>query len=91
MELDDAKLRELSEKVDMEIEMPSNRQILKYIEAGDRVSYIGRDNKYRSGGFIVSIADDGSSVVIRGGNFRWTLKTAMIDTIYIVKKNVADW
>lgn len=90
MELDERKLRDVSEKADMEIETPSKRQIIKFIKKGDRVSYIGKDNKYRSGGFIMSVADDGSSMAIMGGNFRWTLRTETIDTIYVVKKNTED-
>lgn len=90
MELDERKLREVSDKADLEMEEPTKRQILKFIKKGDRVSYIGTDNKYRSGGFIMSIAEDGSSMTISGGNFRWTLKTSNIDTIYVVKKDMEE-
>lgn len=90
MELDEKKLRAVADKADLEMEEPSKRQILKFIAKGDRVSYIGTDNKYRSGGFIMSIAEDGSSMAISGGNFRWTLKTSNIDTIYVAKKNVEE-
>ena len=90
MELDARKLRKVAEKADIEIENPTRKQILKHIEIGDRVSYIGIDNKYRSGGFIMSVAEDGSSMAISGGNLKWTLKTPSIDTMYVVKKNVED-
>jgi hypothetical protein len=87
MELDERKLRQVSEKADVEMEEPTKRQIIKFIKKGDRVSYIGRDNKYRSGGFVMSVAEDGSSMALSGGNFRWTLRTETIDTIFVVKKN----
>lgn len=90
MEIDNKKLRMVSEKADMVIDTPTNKQIRKFIAKGDRISYVGTDNKYRSGGFIMSVAEDGSSMTISGGNLKWTLKTDMIDTIYLVKKNSED-
>ncbi len=90
MEIDPAKLRAVADKADIEIDRPTKKQILKHLDSGDRISYVGVDNKYRSGGFIMSIAEDGSSMTIRGGNLKWTLRTNAKDTIYIVKRNVED-
>ena len=90
MEIDNRKLRMVAEKADMVIDTPTNKQIRKFIAKGDRVSYVGTDNKYRSGGFIMSMAEDGSSMAISGGNLKWTLKTDSIDTIYVAKKNVDE-
>lgn len=90
MEIDNKKLRMVADKADMVIDSPTPKQIRKFIAKGDRISYIGTDNKYRSGGFIMSIAEDGSSVAISGGNLKWTLRTDMIDTMYVAKKNSED-
>jgi hypothetical protein len=90
MEINSKKLKEVEKKSDMVIESPTPKQILKYLARSDRISYIGADNKYRSGGFIMNIAEDGSSVSISGGNLRWTVKTDNLDTLFIVKRNNED-
>jgi hypothetical protein len=90
MEINSKKLKEVEKKSDMVIENPTAKQILKYLARSDRISYIGVDNKYRSGGFIMNIAEDGSSVSISGGNLRWSVKTENLDTLFIVKRNNED-
>ena len=79
-------LAEVEDKADITIETPSAKNIKKHVKLGDRVSYVAKDGKYRTGGFIVSLADDGSSMVILGGKLRWTLKASNIEQIFIVSK-----
>lgn len=76
----------VEDKADIVMERPKPNQIKKHLNAGDRVSYVGTDNKYRSGGFVISIADDGSSFVISGGNLKWTLRTDKVSRLFIVSK-----
>lgn len=90
MELDARKLRKVEEKADMVIESPTKKQVVKFIEPGDRISYIGTDDKYRSGGFIMSVAEDGSQMAVSGGSLKWTLRTDKIDTVYLVKKKTDE-
>jgi hypothetical protein len=87
MQLDEEKLAQVEERSDVVIDEPTERQILKHVSTGDRISYIGTDNKFRSGGFVMRVADDGSNLSLSGGNLKWALKTERIQTIFIVKKN----
>jgi hypothetical protein len=70
----------------MVIDNPKPSQILKHLKPADRISYIGTDGKYRSGGFVIRLAEDGQSISLSGGNLKWTLYTEKIQTIFIVKK-----
>ncbi len=71
----------------MVIDNPKPSQIKKHLAPADRISYIGTDGKYRSGGFVIRLAEDGSSIGLSGGNLKWTLQTEKIQTIFIVKKD----
>lgn len=84
--IDPSKLKEVEDKADIVMEKPKDAQIKKFLKSGDRVAYVGTDNKYRSGGFIISIAEDGSNFVISGGNLKWTLQTSKVSRLFIVKK-----
>lgn len=90
MEIDKRKLKEVEDKADMVIDNPTPKQIIKYLAIGDRVSYVGKDKKYRSGGFIMTIVKDGSSFAISGGNLRWTVLTENMKSLIIFKKNVEE-
>jgi hypothetical protein len=80
------RLAAVEEAADIVLDKPTDKQILKYLNSGDRISYVGKDNKYRSGGFVMNIAEDGSSFGLRGGNLRWTLATDKIKQLFIVTK-----
>ena len=84
--LDPVKLKVVEEKADIVMDDPKASQIKKHLKAGDRVSYIGMDNKYRSGGFVLSIGDDGGSFVISGGNLKWSLRTDKVRRLFIMQK-----
>jgi hypothetical protein len=86
MDINPRKIREVEERSDMVIDSPKPSQIVKHVKLGDRISYIGTDGKYRSGGFVMKIGDDGDSISLSGGNLKWTLYTEKIETIYLVKK-----
>jgi hypothetical protein len=84
--VDPSKIAVVEDKADIVIDSPKASQIKKHLSTGDRVSYIGTDNKYRSGGFVLSIATDGSSFVLSGGKLKWTLRTDKVSRIFIVQK-----
>jgi hypothetical protein len=84
--VDPKKIRAVEEKSDIVMEDPKPKQITKFLNIGDRVSYIGNDDKYRSGGFVMTIAEDGSTFSISGGNLRWTVRTSNVAKIFIVSK-----
>jgi hypothetical protein len=84
--LDPAKLKVVENKADIVMDDPKPGQVKKHLKSGDRVSYIGTDNKYRSGGFVLSIAEDGSSFVISGGNLKWSLRTDKVSRLFIMQK-----
>ena len=86
MEVDQRKIRQVEEKSDLVIDRPKASQIAKHLAPADRISYIGTDGKYRSGGFVMKIIDDGDAISLSGGNLKWTLYTQKIQTIFIVKK-----
>jgi hypothetical protein len=84
--IDRQRIREVEDKADYAYDNPSAETIKSKIKTGDRVAYIGSDNLYRSGGFIVRIADDGNSITIKGGPYTWTLQRRNIKTIFITSK-----
>lgn len=84
--VDPDKIAVVEEKADVIIDSPKANQIKMYMLVGDRVSYIGTDKKYRSGGFVLSIATDGTSFVLSGGKLKWTLRTDKVSRIFIVQK-----
>lgn len=84
--VDPKKIKVVEEKADIVIDEPSTKQIKKFLNAGDRVSYIGTDEKYRSGGFAMKVADDGTSFSLSGGNLQWTVRTSNLAKIFIVSK-----
>jgi hypothetical protein len=84
--VDPAKLKVVEDKADIIMEAPKPSQIKKHLKGGDRVSYIGTDGKYRSGGFIMSVAEDGTSFTISGGNLKWTLRTDKVARLFVVQK-----
>jgi predicted nucleic acid-binding Zn finger protein len=84
--LDPVKLKVVEDKADIVMDDPKPGQVKKHLKQGDRVSYIGTDNKYRSGGFVLSIVEDGSSFVISGGNLKWSLRTDKVRRLFIVQK-----
>lgn len=84
--VDPEKLKVVEDKADIVMDKPKPNQIKKHLKGGDRVSYVGTDGKYRSGGFVMSIADDGSSFIISGGNLKWTLRTDKVSRLFIVSK-----
>ena len=84
--VDRSKIVEVEEKADIIVDQPTAAQIGKYLKSGDRVSYIGRDNLYRSGGFVTRIAADHESFGIKGGPYSWTLQRKNIRTLFVVSK-----
>ena len=80
-------LRGVEDKADVSIDNPSKKQILEYVHQGDRVSYIGKDRLYRSGGFVINVTKDGSSILLLGGPYKWTVKQSFLATIFVVYKN----
>jgi hypothetical protein len=84
--VDAKKIKAVEEKSDIVIADPTKKQILKFLKASDRVSYIGTDDKYRSGGFVMKIAEDGSKFSLSGGNLQWTVLTSNLSKIFIVSK-----
>ena len=90
MEIQKRKLKEVEDKADIVIDDPKPKQVMKHLAVGDRVSYVGKDNKYRSGGFVMKILDDGNSFAISGGNLRWTVLTSNLKSLIIFKKNVEE-
>lgn len=86
MEVDPRKLNQVAEKADYVIEQPTPKQILKYLSKGDRIAYVGTDDLYRSGGFIMTISEDGKVFSLLGGKYRWSVRTENLDTIFITKK-----
>ena len=86
MEVNAQKIRQVEDRSDLVIDNPKPSQIVKHLKPADRISYIGKDGKYRSGGFVMQIGNDGESISLSGGNLKWTLYTEKIRTIFIVKK-----
>ena len=86
MEVNPKKIKEVEDRSDLVIDNPKPSQIMKHLKPADRISYIGTDGKYRSGGFVIGIKEDGESISLSGGNLKWTLYTEKIRTIFIVKK-----
>jgi hypothetical protein len=84
--VDPEKIKVVEDKADIVMDAPKPGQIKKHLKASDRVSYIGTDGKYRSGGFVMSVAEDGSSFVISGGNLKWTLRTDKVARLFVVQK-----
>jgi hypothetical protein len=85
--VDKQRIREVEDKADYVYDSPSAATIKSKIKLGDRVAYIGSDNLYRSGGFVVRVAQDGSAIGIKGGPYTWTLQRRNIKTIFITSKN----
>jgi RPA family protein len=85
-EIDEEKLRAVEEKADVIIDNPKNKQILENVDNGDRVSYIGKDNLYRSGGFVLSVSREGDSMTLTTGSATWFVRTAKIATLFVVSK-----
>lgn len=80
-------LKGVEEKSDIVIDSPTAKQITKYVNTRDRISYIAKnDNKYRSGGFVINVKDDGENVSLSGGNLKWTIKTSNIKKLFVVSK-----
>lgn len=86
MQVNQRKIKEVEDRSDLVIDEPTASQIKKHLVPADRISYIGTDGKYRSGGFVMKISNDGESISLSGGNLKWTLYTEKIQTIFIVKK-----
>ena len=86
MQVDQKKIKEVEDKSDLVIDHPKPSQILKHLKPADRISYIGTDGKYRSGGFVMKLMNEGEAISLSGGNLKWTLYTNKIQTIFIVKK-----
>lgn len=84
--VDPEKIKAVEDKADIIMDAPKPGQIKKHLKGGDRVSYVGTDGKYRSGGFILSVAEDGTSFVISGGNLKWTLRTDKVARLFVVQK-----
>jgi len=84
--VDAKKIKAVEEKSDVVIADPTKKQILKFLKPSDRVSYIGTDDKYRSGGFVMKVAEDGSKFSLSGGNLQWTVLTSNLSKIFIVSK-----
>lgn len=80
-------LQQVEDKADVSIDNPTKRQILEYVKKGDRVSYVGKDKLYRSGGFVINVSKDGGSILLLGGPYKWTLNQSSIATIFVVSKN----
>lgn len=82
--IDKEKIKEVEDKADIVIDLPTPKQITKYVNTRDRISYIAKnDNKYRSGGFVIAIKNDGEYISLSGGNLKWTMKTSNIKKIFI--------
>lgn len=82
--IDKELLKGVEEKADIVIDAPTAKQITKYVNTRDRISYIAKnDNKYRSGGFVIRVSDDGEYISLSGGNLKWTMKTSNIKKIFI--------
>jgi hypothetical protein len=79
-------LSRVEDKADVSIDNPTKKQILEYINVGDRVSYIGKDKLYRSGGFVIKIDADGGGFVLMGGPYKWFVKQSSLATIFVVYK-----
>jgi len=80
-------IQDVEDKSDVVIDSPTAKQILKYVKTRDRISYIAKnDNKYRSGGFVINVKDDGENVSLSGGNLKWTIKTSNIKKLFVVSK-----
>ena len=86
MKIDPKKLEEVAERADYVIESPTAKQILKYLDVGDRISYVGTDKSYRPSAFIMAIHDGGKTFAVYGGTLRWSVRTNEIDRIFIFKK-----
>ncbi len=84
--VDRKKIKEVEDKADIVIDDPTPKQITKFLNTGDRMSYIAKDNKYRSGGFIIAVGNEGDSISISGGNLKWAVKTSNLKKIFIVSK-----
>lgn len=84
--IDTSKLRIVEEKADIVLDNPKASQILKFVDVGDRISYVGSDDKYRSGGFIMTISPKGNSMTISGGPFKWAVSTSFIQQLFVFKK-----
>lgn len=76
----------MEEKADVVLDRPKPNQIKKYIAIGDRVSYVGDDGKYRSGGFVMSISQKGNAFTISGGKLKWAISTSSITQLFVSKK-----
>jgi hypothetical protein len=79
-------IKKVEESADYVLEEPSENDILDYVRTGDRISYIGMDKLYRSGGFVTKVAEDGSSLAITGGPYKWTLRQSFIKKIFVSNK-----
>jgi len=84
--VDPKKIKAVEERSDIVIDEPTAKQIKKFLKSGDRVSYIGQDEKYRSGGFVMKIAEDGTTFSLSGGNLQWSVRTSNLAKIFIVSK-----
>ena len=84
--VDPKKIKAVEERSDIVIDEPTSKQIKKFLKSGDRVSYIGQDEKYRSGGFVMKIAEDGTTFSLSGGNLQWSVRTSNLAKIFIVSK-----
>jgi hypothetical protein len=80
-------IKVVEEKADIVIDMPTAKQVSKYVNTRDRISYIAKnDDKYRSGGFVISVKNDGEYISLSGGNLKWTIKTSNIKKLFVVSK-----
>lgn len=80
-------IKAVEEKADIVIDMPTAKQVTKYVNTRDRISYIAKnDDKYRSGGFVISVKNDGEYISLSGGNLKWTIKTSNIKKLFVVSK-----
>lgn len=84
--VDRSMIKEVEQKANYTLVSPTAAMIRNYVKSGDRVSYIGRDNLYRSGGFVTRIAADHESFGIKGGPYSWTLQRKNIRTLFVVSK-----
>lgn len=80
-------IKAVEEKADIVIDAPTAKQVTKYVNTRDRISYIAKnDDKYRSGGFVISVKNDGEYISLSGGNLKWTIKTSNIKKLFVVSK-----
>jgi len=86
MKIDPKKLEQVADKADYVIEEPTAKQIVKYLDVGDRISYVGKDKSYRPSAFIMAIHDNGNTFAVYGGTLRWSVRTENVDRIFIFKK-----